>query len=80
MSEPGNVLHPDEYAKRLLQLRKIGLNVTIYDQKKLKKLGMNALLGVGQGSVRGSYLVTIEWKGLRSNKKTPSVCRKRCLL
>ncbi len=69
VSEPGNVLHPDEYAKRLLQLRKIGLNVTIYDQKKLKKLGMNALLGVGQGSVRGSYLVTIEWKGLRSNKK-----------
>ena len=78
VSEPGNVLHPDEYAKRLLQLRKIGLNVTIYDQKKLKKLGMNALLGVGQGSVRGSYLVTIEWKGSRS--KNPSVCRKRCLL
>ena len=27
-------------------------------------MGMYALLGVGQGSVRGSYLVTIEWKGL----------------
>ena len=33
--------------------------------KKLKRLGMNALLGVGQGSIRGSYLVTIEWNGLR---------------
>ena len=30
---------------------------------------MNALLGVGQGSVRGSYLVTIEWKGLKNNSK-----------
>ena len=30
---------------------------------------MNALLGVGQGSIRGSYLVTLEWKGLRSKKK-----------
>ena len=24
---------------------------------------MGALLGVGQGSVRGSYLVTMEWNG-----------------
>ena len=69
VSEPGNILHPDEYAKRLGNLRKIGLKVTVYDQKKLKKMGMNALLGVGQGSIRGSYLVTLEWNGLRSNKK-----------
>ncbi len=69
VSEPGNILHPDEYAKRLTLLKKIGLNVNVYDDKKLKKLGMNTLLGVGQGSVRGSYLVTIEWKGLKNNSK-----------
>ena len=69
VSEPGNVLHPDEYAKRLIKLKKIGLKVTVYDKKKLKKLGCNALLGVGQGSIRGSYLVTIEWKGNRSKSK-----------
>ena len=69
VSEPGNILHPDEYAKRLKSLKKNGLKVSIYDEKKLKKLGMNALLGVGQGSVRGSYLVTIEWKGLKNNSK-----------
>ena len=69
VSEPGNILHPDEYAKRISQLKKIGLKVTVYDKKKLKKLGMNALLGVGQGSIRGSYLVTMEWNGLKSNKK-----------
>ena len=60
VSEPGNVLHPDEYAKRLSALRKVGLKINIYDKKKLKKLGMNALLGVGMGSIRGSYLVTME--------------------
>ena len=54
VSEPGNILHPHEYAKRLL---------------KLKKLGCNALIGVGQGSVRGSYLVTIEWNGNKSKSK-----------
>ena len=69
VSEPGNILHPDEYAKRLLKLKKIGLRVTVYNEKKLKKLGCNALLGVGQGSIRGSYLVTIEWKGNKSKSK-----------
>ena len=69
VSEPGNVLHPDEYAKRLIKLRKIGLKVKVYDEKTLKKLGMNALLGVGQGSIRGSYLVTLEWNGSKSKKK-----------
>ena len=69
VSEPGNILHPNEYAKRLSSLRKDGLKVNIYDEKKLKKLGMNALLGVGQGSIRGSYLVTMEWNGLKNNSK-----------
>ena len=69
VSEPGNILHPDEYARRLKSLKKYGLRVNIYDEKKLKKLGMNALLGVGQGSIRGSYLVTIEWNGLKNNSK-----------
>ncbi len=69
VSEPGNILHPDEYAKRINALRKFGLKISIYDEKKLKKLGMNALLGVGQGSIRGSYLVTMEWNGLKNNTK-----------
>ena len=69
VSEPGNILHPDEYAKRLLKLKKIGLKVTVYDEKKLKKIGCNALVGVGQGSVRGSYLVTLEWNGKKSSSK-----------
>ena len=69
VSEPGNILHPDEYARRLSLLKKIGLKVNIYDEKKLKKLGMNALIGVGQGSIRGSYLVTLEWNGLKNNSK-----------
>ena len=69
VSEPGNVLHPDEYAKRLLKLKKFGLKVNVYNKTKMKKLGMNALLGVGQGSIRGSYLVTMEWKGARPKKK-----------
>jgi leucyl aminopeptidase len=69
VSEPGNILHPDEYAKRINSLKKFGLKINIFDKKKLKKLGMNALLGVGQGSIRGSYLVTMEWNGAKNNSK-----------
>jgi leucyl aminopeptidase len=69
VSEPGNVLHPDEYAKRLVSLKKNGLKVSVFDEKKLKKLGMHSLLGVGRGSVRGSYLVTMEWNGAKNNSK-----------
>ena len=69
VSEPGNILHPDEYVKRINSLKKFGLKINVYDEKKLKKLGMNALLGVGQGSVRGSYLVTMEWNGTKNNSK-----------
>ena len=73
VSEPGNILHPDEYAKRLVNLKKYGLRVNIFDEKKLKKLGMHSLLGVGMGSVRGSYLVTMEWNGAKKIQ-TFSLC------
>ena len=69
VSEPGNVLHPDEYAKRLTKLNKIGLKVTVYNANRLKKMKCNALLGVGQGSSRGSYIVTMEWRGNKNQKK-----------
>ena len=69
VSEPGNILHPDEYAKRINTLKKDGLKISIYDERKLKKLGMNALLGVGRGSIRGSYLVTMEWNGAKNKSK-----------
>ena len=69
VSEPGNILHPDEYAKRLKLLKNDGLKVNVYDKKKLKNLGMNALLGVGKGSSKGSYLVTMEWNGAKSTSR-----------
>ena len=80
VSEPGNILHPDEYAKRLSSLKKDGLKVTIFDEKKLKRLGMNSLLGVGQGSIRGSYLVCLEWNGAKNNLKPLAFVGKGCLL
>ena len=50
MSEPGNILHPDEYAKRIKALKKYGLKITVYDERKLKKLVQNVMDMVLEGS------------------------------
>src|SRR6201999_1851920 len=62
VSEPANILYPEEYAKRVKKLESLGLEVEVLGVKEMKKLGMGALLGVGQGSVRDSQLVVIQWK------------------
>lgn len=71
VSEPPNILNPERYVKEIKKLSKIGLKINVYNEKKMKKLGMGALLGVGQGSKNESYLVTIEWKGTKNSKNKP---------
>ncbi len=68
VSEPPNILFPKEYVNRLLKLKKIGIKVTVYNETKMKRLGMNSLLGVGRGSSKESYLVTLEYYGNKKNR------------
>jgi len=53
------------------KLSKLGLKIKAYGEKELKKLGLNALLGVGQGSANETYLVTFEWNGKKQTEKKP---------
>jgi leucyl aminopeptidase len=63
VNEPPNVLGPEEFATRAEALRKIGVEVEILDEKAMRKIGMRALLGVGQGSSRESRVVVMRWNG-----------------
>ncbi len=63
VNEPANILYPEEFARRTLALKKLGVAVEVLDIKAMKKLGMGALLGVGQGSARESRVVVMRWKG-----------------
>ncbi len=63
VSEPANNLNPESYAKICEELKKEGLEVEILDEKQMLKLGMNALLGVGQGSEKKSQLIVLKWNG-----------------
>ena len=71
VTEPANVLHPEEYAHRMRPLERLGLEVEVLGEKEMKKLGMGALLGVGQGSRRESQLVVLQWKGAKNAKDAP---------
>ena len=69
--EPPYILSPKVYTQEIKKLSKLGLKIKVYDEKELKKLGLNALLGVGQGSVNETYLVAIEWIGNKQSKQKP---------
>ncbi len=63
VNEPANVLFPGEFARRAGSLSKLGVHVDVLDVAAMKKLGMAALLGVGQGSAHESKLVVMRWNG-----------------
>jgi leucyl aminopeptidase len=68
VNEPANILHPEEFANRAAALKKLGVEVTVLDEAAMRELGMGALLGVGQGSARGSRVVIMRWRGAKTAK------------
>lgn len=60
VNEPPNVLYPETYKDRLVSLKSIGLDIEVLDEAQMEDLGMEALLGVGKGSERESFLVVMK--------------------
>lgn len=69
ISEPANILYPESLAAECKKLSKLGLKVEVLGEEEMKKLGMGSLLGVGQGSVRESQLVVMQWQGGKKGDK-----------
>ncbi len=63
VSEPANILYPEEFARRVKALEGMGLQVEVLGEADMAKLGMGSLLCVGLGSRRESQLAVIQWKG-----------------
>jgi leucyl aminopeptidase len=68
VNEPANILYPEEFARRATALKKVGVVVEVLNIAALKKLGMGALLGVGQGSSRESRVVVMRWDGGKTSE------------
>ena len=71
VSEPANVIHPESLAEKCKDLQKDGVKVEVLGEKQMKKLGMGALLGVGQGSAFESQLVVMTYNGAKDKKAKP---------
>jgi len=76
VSEPPNVIYPESLAKIAKDLKSVGVSVEVLTEAQMKKLGMNALLGVGQGSIRDSHLVVLTWKGGPKNQAPVAIIGK----
>ncbi|MDE8346496.1 MAG: leucyl aminopeptidase [Acidocella sp.] len=63
VTEPANVLYPEEFADRCLALKKLGVKVEIFDKKDLEKLGFGSMLSVSWGSAREPRMVVMQWLG-----------------
>jgi leucyl aminopeptidase len=64
VTEPANVIYPESFVERArAAIKGTGLEVEVLDRAAMEKLGMGALLGVAQGSVREARLLVLKWNG-----------------
>ena len=64
VSEPANIIYPESFVERVTaSLEGSGLTLKVLDRAAMEKLGMGALLGVAQGSVREARMLILEHKG-----------------
>jgi len=64
VTEPANVLYPESFVERARQrFAGTGVSIRVLEVEEMTALGMGALLGVAQGSVRPARILVLEWKG-----------------
>jgi len=73
VSEPANILYPESFVERCRPLADLGVELTVLDETEMAQLGMGALLGVAQGSVRKPRLLAMRWDGTGGAQATPLV-------
>lgn len=74
VTEPPNKLYPESYAQRIKEeLEPLGVKVTIFDYKKLQKMGAGGIIAVGQGSARKPCMVVMEYNGVGKKSSKPAL-------
>ncbi len=64
VTEPANIIYPETFVERVrASLEGTGIEIEVLDRAAMEKLGMGALLGVAQGSVREGRLLILKWNG-----------------
>ena len=64
VTEPANIIYPESFVERVRKsLDGTGVDIEVLDRAEMDKLGMGALLGVAQGSIREARLLILRWNG-----------------
>ena len=63
VTEPANIIYPESFVERCKPLAGLGIQMDVLDGKQMRELGMGALLGVAQGSIRDPRLLVLRWNG-----------------
>jgi leucyl aminopeptidase len=70
VTEPANVIYPESFVERCLaRFEGTGAELSFLDEDEMRELGMGALLGVAQGSIRKPRLLVIKWLGGKKGAK-----------
>lgn len=70
VNEPPNVLYPESYAEMVKEkFKPLGVQIEVLDDKKMLKMGMGALMAVGQGSARTPRMVIMRYNGASPDQK-----------
>jgi leucyl aminopeptidase len=69
-NEPSSELTPQLLSKKISEeAKKLGIKVSVFDEKEIKRRKMNGLIGVGSGSVHPPRFIFLEYNGLQKGKK-----------
>ncbi|AKH42169.1 leucyl aminopeptidase [Altererythrobacter atlanticus] len=70
VAEPANVIYPESFVARCRErLAGTGAEIVVLEEDEMRELGMGALLGVAQGSVRKPQMLAIKWMGGKADER-----------
>ncbi|ANU08388.1 leucyl aminopeptidase [Paraurantiacibacter namhicola] len=70
VTEPANIIYPESFVERCQQrFEGTGAEISFLTEDEMREMGMGALCGVSQGSVRDARLLVIKWMGGKEGEK-----------
>ena len=74
INTPANILNYASYIEYIKKNLPKEVSIKVLNEKQMKKLGLNLILGVGQGSANKSGLIILEYNHVKLGSKEKPIC------